>query len=248
MEWILVYGLVFGRLASFIAVLPLFGGDEIMPPHLQGVLFLVLLPFMIPIEFAMQTHLQLDVNYILLLGKEILLGLFIGLMVSLPLRLPEMIGDLIDLQRGAAVTDAYNPFTGHESSPLGQLLMLTVFAYFLNEGGFTSLVRIISGSFAIQDVTTFGFAFGDDFLTVATVFLTEYLKLFAILALPVVVAMFMVDIALGLAARSAQSLNAFQLAQPVKAVVAISICIVLQPYFIRAITKWMTQIGEQFGA
>ena len=248
MEWILVYGLVFGRLAAFVAMLPLFGGDDIMPPHVQGTLFLVLLPFMIPLEVAMSTPLSLDVTYVMLLGKEVLLGLFIGFLVGLPLRLPEMIGDLIDLQRGAAVTDAYNPLSGHESSQLGQLLMFTVFAYFLNEGGLTALVRIISGSFAIQGPATYGFNFGDDFLTVAMVFFTEYLKLFAILALPVIVSMFMVDIALGLASRSAQSLNAFQLAQPIKAVVAISVCLLLQPYFVRALMGWMDQIGTTFGA
>jgi type III secretion protein T len=246
MEWLLVYGLVFARLASFFAMIPLIGDGDLMPSFAKGVLLIVLLPFMVAPMVA-PVPLQADLAYIFLLGKEALLGLFIGFLVSLPLRLPEMIGDLIDAQRGAAVTDAYNPLSGQQSSPLGQLFMFTNFAYFLNESGVDSLVAVISGSFALQSITSYEFGFGSEFSSVYLTVLDHYMRLFAILSLPVIAAMMMSELALGLASRSAQSLNAFQLSQPVKAVIAMSVCVMLQPHFIRGLSSWMSQLASQFG-
>jgi len=247
MELLLVYGLVFARLASFLAMLPLIGDSELLPPYAKGVLIVVLMPFMVSPESVSDVHLHANIGYMFLLGKEALLGLFIGFLVGLPLRMPEMIGDLVDAQRGAAVTDQYNPLSGQQSSPLGQLFMFTMIVYFLKEDGIDHLVAIVGGSFALQGVTSYEFGFGADVVSVYLDVFDHFMRLFAILSLPVICALFMSDMALGLAARAATSLNAFQLSQPVKAAVAILVCISLEPHFISSLSRFMSSLGEQFG-
>jgi type III secretory pathway component EscT len=55
------------------------------------------------------------------------------------------------------------------------------------------------------------------------------MSVFVLLALPVMVVMFLAEIALAVASRFAESLNVFTLAQPIKAIVAISMLIALMP-------------------
>jgi type III secretion protein T len=166
---------------------------------------------------------------LVLVGKELLLGLFIGFLVGLPLRLPQIVGDLIDNQRGAAVTSQFNPFTQQDDSILGQILSMCLVTYFFSEGGFSRLIGILSASFSIQSVASFEFGFGDNIYQVASVVLTNYLQLFAILCLPLMLVMLVADLSLGLGSKFAQSLNAFSMSQSIKAVIAIGMVISLHP-------------------
>lgn len=244
--WIFFYALVLARVASFWAMLPMIGDGDLLPPFTKGVLCIALLPMMVPLQMVGSVHLELNLNYLLLLCKEIGIGLLLGFLVSLPLRLPEMIGDIIDNQRGAAVTDQYNPFSGAQTSLLGQLLMLTMLTYFLSEGGMRFLITTLSGSFVLQPPTTLGFGFGAEPFDLFKTVIAQYFKLFAILATPVMIAMFMAEMALGMASRFAQTLNAFQLAQPIKAAIGLSMVMLMQPKIISALTVWMEQIAGNF--
>jgi type III secretory pathway component EscT len=76
---------------------------------------------------------------------------------------------------------------------------------------------------------------------------TRYLSVFAILTLPVMVAMFLAEIALAVASRFAQSLNVFSLAQPIKALVAISLLITMMPRINYEVMKWLGEIMARFG-
>jgi type III secretion protein T len=185
----------------------------------------------------------------LLLIKELVIGALMSLIVSLPLRIPEIIGDVIDNQRGAAVTDSFNPTSGEQSSMLGQLLSLTIMTYFLTEGGLNTLVNLLGSSFSLLPVGSVEMLhFGNQKLTdTLTQLLINYLRLFAILALPVMVAMFMAEVALAIASRFAQSMNVFSMAQPIKALLAITMMIPLLPKINAAILDALRVTMRMFG-
>jgi type III secretion protein T len=240
--------LVFARIYAFINFLPMIGGDDV-PAMVKTILCASLTPF---ISFPMLvTGVSFDPNspFLLLLIKELVLGALMSLIVSLPLRIPEIIGDVIDNQRGAAVTDSFNPTSGEQSSTLGQLLSLTIMAYFLTEGGITTLVNLLGNSFFLAPIGNMEFLqFGNKkLLDVMIELFTNYLKLFAILALPVMVAMFMAEVALAIASRFAQSMNVFSMAQPIKAVIAIAMMIGLLPKINSAIMEALRVTMKMFG-
>jgi type III secretion protein T len=183
-----------------------------------------------------------------MLVKEAALGAVIGLMVGLPLRIPELVGDIIDNQRGAAVTDSFNPSSGENVSMLGQLLSLSIVVYFFTEQGFERLIRVVIATFKLTPVDSFTVKFqGTDVWETLFGLFIDYLTLFAILALPVMIAMFMAEIALAMASRFASSLNVFSLAQPVKALLATSIIITIFPKILDSILKLTDQTIRFFG-
>ena len=225
-----IFILVFARIYAFINFLPLIGGEDV-PAMVKAILCFSLTPFLTMPLVAQGVGIDSEAPFYALLIKELLIGALMSLIVSFPLRIPEIIGDIIDNQRGAAVTDSFNPTSGGQTSMLGQLLSLTIMVYFLTEGGFTSLTELVGNSFAITPAGAMEMLqFGNQKLydTLLKIFV-NYLELFAILALPVMVAMFMAEISLAIASRFAQSLNVFSMAQPIKAVLAVSMMITLLP-------------------
>ena len=220
--------LVFARVYTFINLLPLIGGDDV-PAMIKTVFCASLTPFLVFPMLEQGLDKEITAPFYLLLMKELVIGALMSLIVSLPLRIPELIGDVIDNQRGAAVTDSYNPTSGEQSSMLGQLLSLTIMTYFLSEGGLNQLVNLLSNSFTVTPAGNLNFLqIGNQKLYDAVIGLfVDYMKLFSILALPVMVVMFMAEISLAIASRFAQSLNVFSMAQPIKAILAIAMMIPL---------------------
>lgn len=247
-EWVFLYGLVAMRLAMFWVMLPSLSTDEFFPTHAKGVFLLALLPFMVdPTVLKASVQLDTGVSYLMLLLKEGLVGALLGVIVGLPLRLPEMVGAIIDDQRGMAVTSQYNPMMASEASILGQLLALITLTYFLASDGLMHLVSIMSGTFVMIPVGQLLPDIEANLGAAVAVTMTGMMKLFAILATPVMIGMLMADFALGLASRSAQSLNAFQLAQPIKSIIAIAMVALLQPQFLTAVMSWFNEVAETVG-
>jgi type III secretion protein T len=208
--------------------LPLVGGDDV-PGMVKTILCISFTPFLAFPLLDSGNAFDPTAPFFALMIKELVLGALMSFIVSLPLRIPELIGDVIDNQRGAAVTDSFNPTSGEQSSMLGQLLSLTIMIYFLSEGGLTKLVDLLGNSFTLTPVGNMDMLqFGNHKLydTIVQLFIS-YLELFSILALPVMVAMFMAEVSLAIASRFAQSLNVFSMAQPIKAVLATAMMIPL---------------------
>lgn len=246
-DWVAVMVLSFVRLYGFMYFFPLISGEQV-PAIVRAVLCMALTPFLGFPQMASGVADQVDMREIyLLLFKEAAFGAFLGLITGLPLRLPEIIGGMIDNQRGTAVTDTYNPTSGSDASLLGQLLSLTMVVYFFSSGGLDQLVLMLAGSFKLLPISSYVPVVDSNIWLVMLEMFTRYLSVFAILTLPVMVAMFLAEIALAVASRFAQSLNVFSLAQPIKALVAISLLITMMPRINHEVMKWLGEIMVRFG-
>ena len=244
MEWILLFGLVYTRLLGFLIFLPKLGELE-LPTFAKAVVCAAITPYFM-LSITPQVA-DLSTVYLFLLIKELALGMFLSFLLGLPLRLPELIGGLIDNQRGAAITDQYNPQSGEESSLLGQLLMACVVVYFYTEHGFSYLLGALATTFSLQPVYGFEYVLTDDWLNTAFVFVNNMLQLFGVLCMPVIAVMLVVDLSLGMTSRYAQSLNVFSLTQPIKAVVGVGMLVLIHPKIYDACLRLMHQFTNELG-
>lgn len=243
--FVLILG--FARLYGFMYFFPLISSDQV-PAMVRAILCMGLTPYVVMPQLN-GPPLDPEVMKMVypLLGKEALVGAFLGLLVGLPLRLPEIIGNMIDNQRGSAVTDTYNPTSGSDASLLGQLLSLTMVVYFLSAGGFNQIVTMLAGSFRLVPLDGFSITTGESAWSIMLEMFLRYLSVFVILTLPVMAVMFLAEISLAVASRFAQSLNVFTLAQPIKALVAISMLITLMPKINREVTSYIQDMLTRFG-
>lgn len=247
-EYWMVFVLAFARLFGFVYFFPLLSGDQI-PPMVRALMCISLTPYVaMPQLAAGAPDPSIASLFYALLAKEALLGALLGLLVGLPMRLPEIIGNMIDNQRGSAVTDTFNPTSGSDASLLGQLLSLTMVVYFLTSGGFEQLILMLAGSYRLVPLDGFSFTTGEQAFEIMLEIFLRYLSVFVILTLPVMAVMFLAEISLAVASRFAQSLNVFSLAQPIKAMVAISMLVTLMPKINLEVTRFIEDLIRRFGA
>ena len=246
-ETVVVMILGFARIYGFMYFFPLISSDQV-PAMVRMALCVGLTPYVaMPQLLAGALAPDAIALFYGLLLKEALVGAFLGLVVGLPVRLPEIIGNMIDNQRGSAVTDTYNPSSGGDASLLGQLLSLAMVVYFLTSGGFEQIVVMLAGSFRLVPIDGFGITTGETAWSILLELFLRYMSVFVILTLPVMAAMFLAEISLAVASRFAQSLNVFSLAQPIKALVAISMLVTLMPRISREVMSFTEDMLRRFG-
>src|SRR5690606_40522246 len=107
---------------------------------------LVLVPMVMP------RYAELDlgtVELLLLIVKEVFIGLVLGFLVAIPFWTFEAVGFVVDNQRGASLGAVINPATGNDSSPMGILFNQAFLVFFLVSGGFTLMLTLLYDSFQI---------------------------------------------------------------------------------------------------
>lgn len=159
--------------------------------------------------------------WLLLLGKEVLLGALIGVVVAMPFWIAESMGMLIDTQSGGASASMHNQSSGNESAILAGLMYQVFAAYFVTMGGVSWLVGVIADSFIVWPPHSWWPtmpAAGMDWWLQQ---MNQMMALIVVLAAPALIAMFLAEFALGLAGRFAPSLQVFFVAMPIKYLTAL---------------------------
>lgn len=242
------------RVLAMFALLPFFN-RQLLPGILRyGISFglsLMLIPVLLPRYVELQ---PVGLDLLLLITKEVFIGLALGFMVALPFWIFEAVGFVIDNQRGASIGATINPATGNDSSPLGILFNQAFMVFFLISGGFGLMLSLLYNSFRIWDV----FAWFPVLEKEGIPFFLGQLSMFArtslLLAAPVIVAMFLAELGLGLISRFAPQLQVFFLAMPVKSALALLVLVLYMSTLfeyaagtIDGLTAVVPALSEQWG-
>lgn len=167
-----------------------------------------------------------DASLFFLVIKEAFIGLVLGYICALPFWIIEGIGFVVDNQRGASMASTINPLTGNDSSPTGMLLGMAFMTYFFAIGGMKLLFEIIYDSYQLWPIDRFWPVL--DLKSGAILFeqLNRLMLITLVLASPVLILMFMIEIGLALVSRFAPQLQVFFLAMPIKSAVGLFVLIV----------------------
>ncbi|WP_027408699.1 flagellar biosynthetic protein FliR [Anoxybacteroides tepidamans] len=219
-----VFLLIFARVASFFVTLPLFSYRTIPNTYKIGLSFFVSWLMFLGMK---KGPVALDEAYILLVLKEVLVGLCIGLLAYIVMAAIQIVGGLIDFQMGFAIANVIDPQTGAQSPLAGQYLYTFALLLLLVLNGHHILLDGIFYSYQLIPLNhAFSFAHGNIVQYVAKTFSEMFVIAFQMSA-PIVGCLFLVDIALGIVARTVPQLNIFVVGLPVKIVVALLLLILM---------------------
>ncbi|HJV16365.1 MAG TPA: flagellar biosynthetic protein FliR [Bacillales bacterium] len=215
--------LIFVRVTSFFLMMPLFSYRTIPAVHKIGLGFF--LSWLIFYTIHPPT-LQIDGLFFLLIIKEVMVGLLIGFIAYLILSAIQIAGGFIDFQLGFAIANVMDPQTGAQSPLMGQYLYTLGLLLLLTINGHHLLIDGIYNSYHFIPLDQKWLPFGSH--GVLELFIKSFSTMFIIafqMSIPVVGSLFLVDVALGIVARTVPQLNIFVVGLPLKIIVGFIIII-----------------------
>lgn len=226
-----VFLLVFVRMSAFFITAPFFSVRGVPNPFKIGLAFLMAL---ISFQYIpAQTQIPMDLTFILHVCKEALVGLILGFICELMFVAVQVAGGLIDMQMGLAMANVIDPRTGTYMPITGNFKNLLATLYFFSINGHHMLIRGIISSYKAIPLDQVWAAFGSEqvLMTAVRVFTDMFLSALLI-ASPIVVSLFLVDLSLGIIAKSVPQFNIFVVGMPLKLLAGFLLMVVVMPAFL----------------
>ena len=211
--FILSFIAVFVRCGAMLLSSPLYGGAT--PVNIRvmaaAVISLALTPVVGPLIDINVTSIT---GLALLMGREVIFGLLIGLCLQFLMAALQIAGSFMDMQLGLGSAQLFNPQIGGQTSPLGQFKFWlgTVIMFLLN--AHQMMFRAFVASFQLHGSPTSGGSM--DFISAGSALLGNLLILSLQIAAPVVAVTVIIDVAAGLINRAVPQTQPFLLALPAK--------------------------------
>lgn len=210
------------RIAPVFYLLPFFNERFLSGIIFKNVLIYLVLIGMWPLVSPLEPALE-NTSMLVIISSELFTGLVLAFVVCVPFWVASSIGELIDNQRGATISDTIDPSSGIETSILGAFMNFFCSVIFLSQGGMLILLEAFASSYQHVPfgalITHFNWPeMGEWLNTLISKSLT--------LSAPVLVVMFLCEVALGVYSRFCPQLNAFSLSLTIKSLIAFSVLII----------------------
>ncbi|MDB5052074.1 MAG: flagellar biosynthetic protein FliR [Bacilli bacterium] len=210
--------LVFCRITSFFVVAPVFSSKNVPNQFKIGLSFFITL---IAFSAMDKASISIDGFFLVSLMKEIVIGLLLGFVGYLFFTVVQISGSFIDMQMGFSMANIIDPMTGAQTPILGNLKFMLAVLLFLTMDGHHYLIHAIIDSYKWVPISNDAFAHiyngqVSDFLlkTFSTVFSLAFQ-----MAAPMIAALFLVDVGLGILAKTAPQFNVFVIGMPLKVLI-----------------------------
>lgn len=169
-------------------------------------------------------------RFMLLCMAELLLGMALGFAAGAVLEALRFGGEVLDLQIGLRAGQLYDPTTGAHSGILSTAYYMIALLLFVTIDGHHWLVRGAAASFSIVPVGGAGISADPGTLVsdLGTTLLVTGLRV----AAPIMAALLLADLALGLVARAVPQINVFLVGIPAKIALALVVAAASAPFLL----------------
>jgi flagellar biosynthetic protein FliR len=216
-ELLVAFLLTVVRISAWIAVAPPFNSRAV-PPMVKVALAVALALPVAPrmVDRAPEAEIGPLVAAILL---QVLTGLVLGFIAMILFSAVQAAGELIDLFSGFTVASLYDPLSNSTSSMFGRLHQLIAVTLLFATGAHLLLVRGLVASFDVVPLKADAGALPKLMVSQVGRFFVSALEI----AAPLVLVLFLAELAIGLVGRAAPSLNVLSTSFPLKILLSLSL-------------------------
>ena len=224
-----IFLLIFCRITAFFVVAPVFSSRGVPNMFKLGLgFFISLFVFM---TYGFNQDIVMNAEYVLAVIREILIGILLGFIVYMFFTVVQTAGAFMDMQIGFAMANVVDPHTGVSAPLLGNFKYMLMLVVFLMMNGHHYLLTGLMDSYQWMPLSNELFSRMmsgsiSDFLV--RVFGNTFLLAFQVAA-PLVVALFLTDVALGFLTKTAPQFNVFVIGIPIKIIVGLFLLALLVP-------------------
>jgi len=233
--------LIFCRITAFFIVAPVFSAKNVPSQFKIGLSFFVTL---VVFSTIVPSSMTFDGLYVVAVMKEIVIGLLLGFVGYLFFTLVQISGSFIDMQMGFSMANIIDPMTGTQSPILGNLKFMLAMMLFIAMNGDHYFIHALVDSYKWVPLSNDAFAHMyngqvSDFLLQS--FDTVFLLAFQ-MAAPMIAALFLVDVGLGILARTAPQFNIFVIGMPLKVLVGFVLLTLVFPSYLYLFSDLFTMM------
>lgn len=216
-----VYLLIVVRIMSFIFVCPFFGGRQ--TPNMvkigYGLLLSVLLYGAVPFY---PPDYNTVAGYTVIVLKEAMVGLLIGLAVTLCQQITAFAGSVVDMQIGLSMVSMMDPATDQQVTITGSLYSQYLTIALIITGMYQYILRALVDSFTLIPING-AVIHADRMVNVMLAFMKNYIVIGFRICLPIFIITFVTNVVLGVLAKVSPQMNMFSVGIQIKIVVGLVI-------------------------
>ncbi|MGM0471491.1 MAG: flagellar biosynthetic protein FliR [Bacillota bacterium] len=220
--------LIMMRITGLFMIAP-FYGSNIIPKRIKvaaSFLLTLILRNTVDNNLELPTRiLSLALNAI----SELSIGFILGFVTFLVFVVVQLAGQMISMRMGLAMANIMDPQNGSSVAVIGELKNVLATLLFLVIDGHHHLLRVLQHSFELVPLTSFSFS--DGLFRKLLRIIGDIFPMAFQIALPVIVILFLTDVAFGLVARAVPQINVFIMGLPTKLLVGTFILFITVPIY-----------------
>ncbi len=214
-----IYLLIVVRLMTFIYVCPFFGGTQ--TPNLvkigYGLLISILLYGAVPFY---PPEYNTVMGYTVIVLKEAMVGMVIGLSVTLCQQIAAFAGTVVDMQIGLSMVSMMDPSTNQQITITGSLYTQYLTVALIITGMYQYILQALVDSFTIVPIN--GAVINPDkMLMILLNYMKEYIVIGFRICLPIFIITFITNVVLGVLAKVSPQMNMFSVGIQIKIMVGL---------------------------
>lgn len=238
-----LFMLVLGRMAGVLSVIPFLGGKGV-PVKVKVLLILTFTLLLFPVLKLQAPQLPKDIiSLFLLVGRETLLGLFLGMLSNIVFVAVEFCGQIVGTQMGFSMAGIFNPILDTQPSTIGSFQNLLAMLLFLSLGAHHLFLRALVESY--QQLPLGAWIINDKLVYF---FINSTAAIFTLgvkLAAPVMVSLLVTGIVLGIVGRFFPQMNIFIVSMPLNIGVGFIMLGLTLKVFLRMLENFFAGSGLQ---
>ncbi len=208
--------LIFGRMMGLLYAAPFFGSRNIPNMARIGISFLTAFIF-VPVLVPFRSTPPDIYTWVFLFVMEIMVGLAMGFVSSLLFYAIQVAGQFIDMQLGFGFANVVDPQSGIQVPVLGNYLQIIAMLIFLLINGHHWLIQAVFYSYKVLPIG--GLVIDDSLPEIISYLFIAFFILAIRISLPVIGAIFLADVSLGIISRTVPQMNVFMVGMPLKILV-----------------------------
>jgi len=225
--WIVAFFFPLARILALLVAAPPFNNDG-LPTQARLLLGLVIAMAIVPALPPTPAMDPASGQGLLILAQQMTIGLAMGLSLRLVFSAIDMAGNMISNQMGLGFATAYDPQSASQTAVISEFLGMLALLVFMSINGHLMVIATLVESFTALPIGT-GILENGTWLNVANagglIFSSGVL-----LSLPIVVALLITNIALGVLGRVAPQLNLMAIGFPITIVLGFAALVVSMSY------------------
>ncbi len=224
--------IVFSRITAMCFIATFFGSESLIPMVRFALAFLLSI-VIFPVVHDMLDMVPLNFfEYGGLLISEVIIGIGIGFCITISFSVFQLAGQFFTVQMGFGASEVYDPMSQISIPLIGQYLYYIAMLVFIATLGPLFIIKAVYHSFELMNAGNFmNYSFVTGEYGIIRLFSNMFITGLRI-AMPMIAALFLVTVALGLMGKASPQMNLLMVGFPISITVSFLLLLILLPIMV----------------